>query len=65
MRGYVRRLLGSIYQIEAVADGQAALDAMRREPPDLMISDVMMPVLDGLGLLEPLRDEAAIARRCP
>jgi PAS domain S-box-containing protein len=55
MRAYVRRLLGDRFHVTAVADGQAALDAARASKPDLILSDVMMPRLDGLGLLRELR----------
>lgn len=43
MRAYVRALLESRYEVEAVPDGQAAFEAARREIPDLIVSDVMMP----------------------
>ena len=55
MRNYVSDWLGRLYDIEAVSDGQLALEAACREPPALIISDVMMPKLDGLGLLQALR----------
>jgi signal transduction histidine kinase len=55
MRDYVRRLLSPHYEVEAVADGQAALAAARARRPDLVLSDVMMPRLDGFGLLRELR----------
>ncbi|MDO9714041.1 ATP-binding protein [Paracraurococcus lichenis] len=62
MRDYVRRLLaGRGYEVEAVADGEAALEAARRRRPDLVLSDVMMPRLDGFGLLRALRAEPAFA----
>ena len=51
MRAYVRDLLAPIYAVEAVADGEEVLAAARRQRPDLIISDVMMPRLDGFGLL--------------
>jgi signal transduction histidine kinase/DNA-binding response OmpR family regulator len=57
MRDYARRLLAERYEVEAVADGQAALDAARRQRPDLVLSDVMMPRLDGFGLLQALRGD--------
>ena len=64
MRAYVRRLLRAQgYEVEAVADGEAALAAARREPPDLVLSDVMMPRLDGFGLLRALRADAALRDR--
>jgi signal transduction histidine kinase len=55
MRGYVARLLSDVYDVIAVADGQAALEAARARPPDLVLSDVMMPRLDGFGLVRALR----------
>jgi len=60
MRGYVRGLLGAHYKIEAVNDGREALAAVRREKPDLVISDIMMPGIDGLGLLQALRTDATL-----
>jgi signal transduction histidine kinase len=55
MREYVHRLLGERYEVEAVADGEAALARARERPPDLVLADVMMPRLDGFGLLRELR----------
>jgi signal transduction histidine kinase len=57
MREYVRRLLGRHWTVEAVADGEAALAAARVRTPDLVLTDVMMPGLDGFGLLRELRAE--------
>jgi PAS domain S-box-containing protein len=59
MRDYVRRILSEFYAVEAVADGAAALDAIRGAPTDLVLADVMMPRLDGFGLLRALRSEPA------
>jgi signal transduction histidine kinase len=60
MRDYVSRLLrASGWTVEAVGDGQAALDAVRRSRPELVLSDVMMPGLDGYELLRALRSDAA------
>jgi PAS domain S-box-containing protein len=55
MRHYVARLLAERYRIETAPDGAAALAAARRQPPDLVLTDVMMPRLDGFGLLRELR----------
>jgi signal transduction histidine kinase len=55
MRDYVERLLAPAYQVEPVGDGQAGLEAVLRDPPDLVLADVMMPRLDGFGLLKALR----------
>ncbi|HEU0060780.1 MAG TPA: response regulator [Hyphomicrobiaceae bacterium] len=61
MRAYVRRLLAnSGYRVEVVVDGKAALAAARRRLPDLILSDVMMPGLDGFQLLAKLREDAAL-----
>ncbi|MFP2912475.1 ATP-binding protein, partial [Pyxidicoccus sp. 3LFB2] len=58
MRGYLVRLLSPYWHVEAVGDGLQALAAARARPPDLVLSDVMMPGLDGLGLLRELRADA-------
>jgi DNA-binding response OmpR family regulator len=55
MRDYVRRLLAERYDVRAVADGQAAWEAAQEAAPDLVLADVMMPGLDGFGLLRRLR----------
>lgn len=55
MRQYLTRLLAPWWRVEAVGDGHAALEAARRERPDLILSDVMMPKLDGFGLLAAIR----------
>ncbi len=55
MRDYIRRLLAPRWRVEAVANGRQALAAIQLRRPDLVISDVMMPELDGFGLLQALR----------
>ncbi|MGA7399292.1 MAG: response regulator [Candidatus Sulfotelmatobacter sp.] len=57
MRQYLSRLLSEQYEVKTVADGQAALQAALKTPPDLIVSDVMMPVLDGFELLKALRGD--------
>jgi signal transduction histidine kinase/DNA-binding response OmpR family regulator len=59
MREYVARLLGSRWEVEAVGDGRAALAAIRARPTDLVLTDVMMPGLDGFELLGAVRAEPA------
>jgi signal transduction histidine kinase len=61
MLEYIRRLLGPKFSLQTARNGTAALEAARRNPPDLVIADVMMPVLDGLGLLAALRQDPATA----
>jgi len=56
MRDHIVRLLRPIgYEVATVADGETALESMRARKPDLLISDVMMPGLDGFGLLQEIR----------
>jgi signal transduction histidine kinase/DNA-binding response OmpR family regulator len=55
MRLYVRRLLGTRYDVQVAEDGEAALAAIEQNTPDLVLSDITMPRLDGLGLLTRLR----------
>jgi PAS domain S-box-containing protein len=57
MRRHLMHLLGEDYQLELAGDGETALAAMRREAPDLVVSDLMMPVLDGYGMLRAMRAE--------
>ncbi|MEU3838796.1 SpoIIE family protein phosphatase [Streptomyces sp. NPDC028635] len=62
MREYLTRILaGAGYEVEAVSDGVEALDAARRGTPDLVVSDVMMPRLDGLELVARLRGDPRTA----
>lgn len=57
LREYVRRLLATRYEVEVVGDGEAALSLAHAREFDLVMSDVMMPKLDGFGLLKALRGE--------
>ncbi len=62
VRAYLVRLLREDgYVVEAVADGSAALAAALLDPPDLLITDVMMPGLDGFQLVRALRAEQRTA----
>jgi PAS domain S-box-containing protein len=58
MRDYLARLLRTAgYKVDVVVDGQQALESVRASLPDLLISDVMMPRLDGLALVTALRTD--------
>lgn len=59
MRDYLRGLLAPHWVVETVGDGVAALEAARARPFDLVVTDVMMPRLDGYGLLGALRADPA------
>jgi signal transduction histidine kinase len=55
LRSYVQGLLSPRYDVTTAADGVEGLEAARARLPDLVLSDVMMPRLDGFGLLRELR----------
>lgn len=64
MRLYVARLLAENYEVETAPDGLAALHSALQRPPNLILSDVMMPGLDGFQLLEAIRADER-TRRIP
>ena len=55
LRTFVASLLVPYYDVLTVADGREALAAIQMRKPDIVLSDVMMPNLDGLGLVRALR----------
>ena len=59
MRRYLERLLAPWHEVRCVADGEAALRSIESDPPDLVLSDVMMPRLDGIELVRRLRSNEA------
>ncbi|MGV9598235.1 SpoIIE family protein phosphatase [Streptosporangium sandarakinum] len=62
MRDYLVRLLkGAGYLVSTAGDGWDALDAIRADAPDLVVSDVMMPRMDGLALVSALRSDPRTA----
>jgi signal transduction histidine kinase/FixJ family two-component response regulator len=61
MRHYVQRLLTGNYDVVAAQNGETALQSALEEPPDLVLADVMMPNLDGFGLLKALRSDERTA----
>jgi signal transduction histidine kinase/DNA-binding response OmpR family regulator len=62
MRAYVQRMLAKHWIVETVADGNEALAAVRADRPDVVVSDIMMPGLDGFELLRELRADPATAQ---
>src|SRR5205085_277669 len=57
MRDYVARILGERYRVLAVANGAEALAIAAVETPDLVLTDVMMPGIDGFGVLRGIRHD--------
>jgi signal transduction histidine kinase len=56
MRDYVGRLLAGQYDLTMARDGEEAFEKMLTVKPDLLLTDVMMPKLDGFGLLKKIRN---------
>jgi signal transduction histidine kinase len=57
MREYVTRLLTPRFRVLTAHDGLEAFEILKRNPADLLLSDVMMPRLDGFGLLRRVRED--------
>lgn len=57
MRDYVQRLLAGAYHVDIAEDGVAALEALRERRHDLLLTDIMMPRLDGFGLIKAIRED--------
>lgn len=55
MRDYVTSVLGRYFVVDQASDGEAALRKLQAHVPDLVLTDVMMPNLDGVGLLHARR----------
>ena len=60
LRDYVSSLLAREHDVTAVGDGREALAAARAAPPDVIVTDVMMPIMDGLELVAELKGDAAL-----
>ncbi|SAK44040.1 sensor kinase/response regulator fusion protein [Caballeronia hypogeia] len=61
LRDYMRRMLAAAgHEVSIAADGDAALAMARASRPEVIVSDVMMPHLDGFGLLRALREDEAL-----
>lgn len=61
LRAYLSARIGNEYAVDAVADGHAALERVRQGGIDLVLSDIMMPGMDGLSLCRHLRADPALA----
>jgi signal transduction histidine kinase/CheY-like chemotaxis protein len=61
MRRHLHHVLSARWDTVVFADGAAALDGARRHRPDAVVTDVMMPNLDGFGFVEALRADPELA----
>jgi signal transduction histidine kinase len=61
LREYISALLSPSYDVSTAVDGVAALEAVHALAPTVVISDVMMPRLDGFGLVRALREDPSTA----
>lgn len=60
MRSYLLRLLSPVCSVAAVANGSAALSAVEKRLPDLILADLMMPEMDGFELLRRIRSSDSL-----
>lgn len=61
IRTYLRTALSSIYKVSEAIEGKSGLEMARRIVPDLIISDIMMPVMDGLEFCSQLKQDKVIS----
>jgi len=62
MRRHLHHVLATHWDTVVFADGEAALEGARRHHPDVVVTDVMMPNLDGFGFVQALRADPDLAR---
>lgn len=61
MRGYIRSILRDCYKVVEAGNGAEALDLLNEQPVDFIISDLMMPVMDGIELSRRVKETFAIS----
>ena len=61
IRTYLRSVLSEKYNVSEAADGKAGLELARKIVPDIVLSDIMMPVMDGLAFCQQLKTDKAIS----
>ena len=61
MREYVEKLLHGRFEVVTAENGRVALEKALSNPPDIVLSDVMMPEMDGIQLLRALREQTALS----
>src|SRR5579862_2624993 len=55
LRGHLARVLCDEYIVDTAGNGKEALESVMRSPPALVVTDIVMPEFDGIGLLKALR----------
>ncbi|MBR31647.1 MAG: hypothetical protein CMN77_10035 [Spirochaetaceae bacterium] len=60
MRNFIAHVLGHRYEILLAEDGAQGLELARKHSPDLLLSDVMMPVLDGPALISEIKSDPSL-----
>lgn len=55
---FVKRVLSAYYKVDTAANGLEALEAIQIDPPELIISDIMMPKMDGLTFCKKLKENS-------
>ena len=61
IRTYLRSVLSEQYNVSEAADGKVGLELARKIVPDIVLSDIMMPVMDGLAFCQQLKTDKAIS----
>ena len=61
LRRYLQRVLGEHWHVTTAVDGHAGLERIRLERPDLVLTDVMMPGMDGFELVAAMRADPELA----
>jgi signal transduction histidine kinase len=60
VRDFIGALVRPCYNVEMVVDGNQAIEALRQRPPDLVVSDIMMPGMSGTDLCRLIKDDAEL-----
>ena len=61
IRTYLRTVLSESYNVSEASDGKSGLELARRIVPDIILSDIMMPIMDGLEFCQELKTDKAIS----
>ncbi|WP_258098134.1 hybrid sensor histidine kinase/response regulator transcription factor [Marinoscillum pacificum] len=62
LQAYLSDILGDHFELHVADDGQQALDLLKQIKPDLILTDVMMPVMDGWTMLENIQSDMALSK---